>query len=276
MTPSVSGCCPITRTRKPSGTGAAAPICGSCASPPPRSPRGPTGSAPTLSSTRRWPATWPAPSARWRTRPPSARRSRKPNRTTPTWPGSAPTSSRTCGGTTRTTATPPTSPAPRSGQLPAAARARAGGGVMTPERGDRGRRAGRGRNRLPAPAGPRRLRGRARRRLPRRIPASRRRPGRPVEPGRPRHRRPRPGRARGTALGTRRPRPLRRPAPRRLPRPGRPAPAGTRNRTRNGGNPVNDTQTTASDPAVTPARPGHGRQRPGHVLVADQLARTRS
>ena len=37
--------------------------------------------------------------------------------------------------------------------------------------------------------------GRARRRLPRRIPASRRRPGRPVEPGRPRHRRPRPRRA---------------------------------------------------------------------------------
>ena len=115
---------------------------------------------------------------------------------------------------------------PVSGQLPAATRAGAGGGAMTPERGDRGSRARRGRDPVPAPARPRSLRGRARRRLPRRIPASRRRPGRPVEPGRPRrHRRPRPRRARGTALGTRRPRPLRRPAPRRLPRPGRPAPA---------------------------------------------------
>ena len=107
-------------------------LCGSCASPPPRSPRGPTGSAPTLSSTRRWPATWPAPSARSHRRLPSERRSRKPNRTTPTLPGSAPTSSRTCGGS-------PGLPLPRpshrhlGGQLPAAARARAGGVVMTPE-----------------------------------------------------------------------------------------------------------------------------------------------
>ena len=32
MTPSVSGCYPITPTRRPNGNGAAAPICGSCES----------------------------------------------------------------------------------------------------------------------------------------------------------------------------------------------------------------------------------------------------
>ena len=53
---------------------------------------------------------------------------------------------------------------------------------------------------------------------------------RAVERHRPRRRpRPQPRRARGTPLGTRRPRPLRRPAPRRLPRPGRQAASGTPN-----------------------------------------------
>src|SRR5580693_8341978 len=52
---------------------------------------------------------------------------------------------------------------------------------------------------------------------------------------RPRHPRHQLRRARGTPLGTRRPRPLRRAAPRRLPRPGRQTPPRTRNRTRNRG-----------------------------------------
>ena|SRR6266851_4439139 len=54
----------------------------------------------------------------------------------------------------------------------------------------------------------------------------------------------------GTATGTRPPCSFRRPAPRRLPRPGRPATG----RTRIGGKHMNDTQSTAENPAA-PADP---------------------
>ena len=83
---------------------------------------------------------------------------------------------------------------------------------QTPERprtSDRGSRARRGRDPVPAAARPRSLR-RPGPTATAPVPASRRRPGSPVEAGRrSRRRRPRPGRARGTALGTRRPRALR-------------------------------------------------------------------
>ena len=195
MTRSVSGCCLITRRRKPSGSAPRHPSAASCASPSARSiagvgglghrdPQQHTPMARDLAGTI-------GPMAHALLLMRAEIEEAEPDDAPP---AALPTSPCRRGRLRVPHAVgPPGLPLPRPPR-------RTRSGLATRRRpsasrkqghdagaGNRGCRAGRSRNRLPAPAGPRRLRGRARRRLSRRIPASRRRPGRPVEPGRPRH-----------------------------------------------------------------------------------------